>query len=1538
MTRNLFYRPTVLCLFILFNLIYTRLDAQSTLWGTVANDGQYGFGTLYRTDSIGDNKIIVHHFDSIHDGATPGAIMQASNGKIYGMTAKGGHSVVVQTVGSYTNLTQGGTLFEYDPVIDSFKVLLHINATDPNFPFQFHSPSDLKLLEVSPGVLWCVFRVTTLHNAFVLRMNRYVAAYSVAGNSLSSVATLGNWYTGSNPDPQYDEIAGPMHVGSNGLVYGTTTGFSSCALTADMNLGSIFTINPSNNSFSRTKPFNCTTADGQRPWGGNLEDVSGERYGYTLFGGSSTATFPNPGYGVIFRYDPVLNTYSKVHDFQAGNSGGRPYGNLLKANNNKLYGCAGYGTPWAGQTFGTGVLYEFNPASGTYSVILDFNQNYTQGIGTFGNLWVKSSANGKLYGTSNTGIFEYDPNTSQARAAGGRFANPTNVQPTALIEVCAKPDYRNRNTSYTVCEGSFFNHNLQSSNTGTFVWKQNGNVVPSQTTAVLSFSAIGLSDAGSWVCEMHNACGTSTSSPLNLVVNSSSGTLPASTITIAGSTTICPNSSVILSGNAGGTWNNGSTASSIAISQPGNYQVVTSTTCGSVFSNILHIDTLAKPHAAPISFTPIMSYQSLYMNMCPGDSLMLTGNTNGVWNTGETSSFIYVKDTAPHFVVSTNSCHTVYSQTAQAFYLQIPRTPTVFTAGSYSICAGDSLLLETDSTMSLEWYRMYNGTPLFIGMGNDFYVKQTGDYLCRIFTVCGPKYSNTVHVDASTVPVPTPTITISGSLTICPGDSVILSNNGLSPSWSGGQTTPSITVTQAGDYWVTNSNFCSSASSSTVQVSFSSTVSATYVETQSNVCVGTNAFSLSPGSPAGGTYSGTGVSGNVFTPSLAGPGSHTITYQYQDPQSGCNSKATQNIIVDGNPTLTAIGSTTFCSGGAVTMFQLSTPTASWNTGGTAIVNSFSVSGSYYLTKLNACNQLANSNTIQVVVNPSPTLSVNVPSLCPGVNAVLTASGASTYTWSHGVNDGVPFSPIAATIYSVTGADANGCKNTATTSVVIYPSPVISVNSGSICSGNSFTLIPSGASNYTISGNSNIVSPLTNTSYTVTGISAEGCLAQNTAVSDVTVQLSPTLSVNSGSICSGSSFTIVPSGANTYSYSGNSNVVSPLVNTNYTITGSSTEGCAAIAPAISSVVVHITPIISVNSGSVCSGNSFTINPSGADTYTVSGNSTIVTPLTSTDYTVTGSSLQGCIASNNAISSVTVYTSPTISVNSGSICSGQSFTINPSGASSYTISGNMTVVSPVVNSTYTLSGNSAEGCPSTNTAISSVTVYVSPGITVNSGSVCAGESFTLFASGAATYTFETGSNIVTPLSSTIYTVTGTSVNGCLSQSAASASVNVNSLPTLNISSSDDLLCIGESAVLTASGAQQYSWTGGPALPVYTVTPATNTSYTLMGTDGNGCSNSITFEQNVTNCTGLLQEHMRSGSIRVFPNPTEGLFTITGLTTETHITLYNNLGQLIESFITSKDQLQIDIRKYTAGMYLLRLATGSAVTMKEMRVVKD
>lgn len=197
-------------------------------------------------------------------------------------------------------------------------------------------------------------------------------------------------------------------------------------------------------------------------------------------------------------------------------------------------------------------------------------------------------------------------------------------------------------------------------------------------------------------------------------------------------------------------------------------------------------------------------------------------------------------------------------------------------------------------------------------------------------------------------------------------------------------------------------------------------------------------------------------------------------------------------------------------------------------------------------------------------------------------------------------------------------------------------PTLTVASGSICAGQSFTIAPSGATTFSYTGGSAVVSPTTTTSYTVTGFNTPGC--EGTAVSTVSVSALPTLTVNSGAICAGQSYTISLSGASTYTISGGSAVVSPTATTNYTITGTSTEGCENSI--VSSVTVNPLPVITVNSGTICSGQGFTISPSGAASYTISGGASIVFPTTTTSYTVNGLSLENCASALDAVSTVVV----------------------------------------------------------------------------------------------------------------------------------------------------------------------------------------------------------------------------------------------------------------------------------------------------------
>jgi hypothetical protein len=335
------------------------------------------------------------------------------------------------------------------------------------------------------------------------------------------------------------------------------------------------------------------------------------------------------------------------------------------------------------------------------------------------------------------------------------------------------------------------------------------------------------------------------------------------------------------------------------------------------------------------------------------------------------------------------------------------------------------------------------------------------------------------------------------------------------------------------------------------------------------------------------------------------------------------------------------------------------------------------------------------------------------------------------------------------VYTVTGSDALGCLSTYTVTFNVNPKPPVNAvaSPSVICSGGTSTLTASGANTYTWNplfvGAVNIVSRTVTSNFTVTGTSALGCKASK--VIRLTVNALPSIAIVSSPsvICSGSSSTLTASGATSYTWNTsattNSISVSPVSTTIYTVSGKNAAGCMNTKTV--SLTVNAKPTLSVtSSGSICAGSSISLTANGANTYTwnpgaLTGSLVTVSPSSSTVYSVTGKSASGCLSSPASLSSITVYTFTPISVNSGSICSGKSFTIIPSGALSYTYSSGSNIVSPTSTTNYTINGTYSNGC--TNSAISSVTVNTGLPISVNSGSICSGKSFTMVPSGAVTY---------------------------------------------------------------------------------------------------------------------------------------------------------------------------------------------------------
>ncbi len=480
-------------------------------------------------------------------------------------------------------------------------------------------------------------------------------------------------------------------------------------------------------------------------------------------------------------------------------------------------------------------------------------------------------------------------------------------------------------------------------------------------------------------------------------------------------------------------------------------------------------------------------------------------------------------------------------------------------------------------------------------------------------------------------------------------------------------------------------------------------------------------------------------------------------------------------------------------------------------------------------------------------------------------------------------------------------------------------PVVTVNSGAICAGQSFTMSPSGAVTYTYSNGTDVAMPTADATYTVTGTNAVGCEAM--AISSVTVNALPTVSVTSGAICAGQSFTMIPSGASTYTYSNGTDVVTPTTDATYSVSGTDANGCVSSTDAISSVTVNALPTVSVTSGAICAGQSFTMIPSGASTYTYSNGTAVVTPTADATYSVSGTDANGCVSSTDAISSVTVNALPTVSVTSGAICAGQSFTMIPSGASTYTYSNGTDVVTPTADATYSVSGTDANGCVSSIAAVSNVTVNALPTISVNSGSICAGQSFTMVPSGASTYTYSNGTDVVTPTADATYSVSGTDANGCVSSTDAVSNVTVNALPIIMATTTNTLLCVGETATLSVTGATSYTWSTAENTADIAVSPTVNAIYTVDGTDANGCVNTTTVSQDVSSCTGIMATEAFESTLRVFPNPNNGLFTIE-LNTTSQVIVINALGQVVISETLETGKHSLDIHYQATGVYFVKV----------------
>lgn len=291
--------------------------------------------------------------------------------------------------------------------------------------------------------------------------------------------------------------------------------------------------------------------------------------------------------------------------------------------------------------------------------------------------------------------------------------------------------------------------------------------------------------------------------------------------------------------------------------------------------------------------------------------------------------------------------------------------------------------------------------------------------------------------------------------------------------------------------------------------------------------------------------------------------------------------------------------------------------------------------------------------------------------------------------------------------------------------------------------------------------------------------------------------------------------------------------------------------------------------------------------------------------------------------------------TITPVSGVICPSASVTFTANGASTYSWSTsaitNTILVNPTVTTTYSLTlTNTVTNCTDNRTVVA--VTYSAPVISVNSGSICSGSSFTIIPSGAATYTFQGGNAVVSPTANTSYTVIGTSTAGCVSLTFATSQVTVAPSPNLFAFTSTSVLCQGQTAVLTASGAATYSWSSGPSTSTILISPTVTTSYTVVGSASNGCSSSASITQSVSTCAGISVNQKEVSSLLVYPNPFESKLMINGLELNETLEVYNSLGALVYKSPVTSTETEVNLGEQPIGIYFIKTKTITKKVVKE------
>jgi uncharacterized repeat protein (TIGR03803 family) len=328
------------------------------LYGTTADGGTYGYGTIFRIGAATGTEKVIATFTG-KNGSNPAAAMIASGGKLYGTTA----GAMIYQSGPYTGepATLPGSIFSFDPAS-------HTLVTNVKFSGLSPAHQALSSLTGSTSTLYGVAGQSSPDG------DSAVFSIDPAKHTASTLASLGGFLASSAP-----------LAARGSLLYGTTrTGGTGGS-------GSVFSVDPSTGALATIYSFTNTGA-GFSP-GAPVLPEGKILYGTTVGGGSG-------GGGTVFSVNSATGAAATLYNFQLSTDGGEPSSGLIGAGG-MLYGTAMFGGTGAG--FG-GVVFAVDPTTATENVVYSFTGG--SATGSSDGLYPTTpvvDVGGTLYGTTAEG-------------------------------------------------------------------------------------------------------------------------------------------------------------------------------------------------------------------------------------------------------------------------------------------------------------------------------------------------------------------------------------------------------------------------------------------------------------------------------------------------------------------------------------------------------------------------------------------------------------------------------------------------------------------------------------------------------------------------------------------------------------------------------------------------------------------------------------------------------------------------------------------------------------------------------------------------------------------------------------------------------------------------------------------------------------------------------------------------------------------------------------------------------------------------------